>query len=106
MGEMIWQKISRLNKPAYKVYAFSLFRHYKPKAIAMYVYYLHTAVVFQVLAQFCNVHVHTTPVKIGITTPYAFKGRLARKQVVFVFAQHQQQFIFLWRQRMRFTIML
>ena len=79
---------------------------YEPEAIAVDVYDLHAAVFFQIFAQFGDVYVHAAAVEVGVAAPYALQRQFAWQQVVLVFAQHQQQFIFLRRKGMTVVAML
>ena len=61
----------------------------------MDVHNLNVGIVFQVLAQFRNIHIHAASVEVSITAPDFFQCFLAWQQVILVLCQHFQQIIFL-----------
>lgn len=54
---------------------------------------LHSLVVFQVLAQFSDVHIHTSPVEVIVIAPDGVQSIIAFEQAVFVFAQEVKELV-------------
>lgn len=82
-----------------------LHRHHQPEPISMDVHDFNIAVVLQVFPEFGDIHIHTPAVKISITAPYFFKCLFTGEEVVLVFGEHFQQFVFFRRKRLHDTVM-
>ena len=67
-----------------------LFACNKPEAIAVYVHYFNGAVFAQVFAELGYIHIHAAAIEVSVAAPDTFERELPGKQVIFIFAKHEQ----------------
>ena len=60
--------------------------HYQPEPIAMNIHDLNIGIVFQIFAQFGNVHVHAAAIEVSVAAPDFFQGMFSRQKIVHVLA--------------------